>query len=49
MTRATAAPETVDVLLALLDEAYDRPGWHGPNLRGALRGLTPEQAAWQGV
>jgi uncharacterized damage-inducible protein DinB len=40
------APE-IKLLLDLFDEAYDRPGWHGPNLRGALRGLTPEQAAWQ--
>jgi hypothetical protein len=36
-----------DVLLALLDEAYDRRSWHGTNLRGAIRGLTPELAAWR--
>jgi uncharacterized damage-inducible protein DinB len=35
------------LLLAILDEAYDRPGWHGPNLRGALRGLSAEGAAWR--
>ena len=35
------------LLLDLLDEAYDRQSWHGPNLRGALRGLTPTQAAWR--
>ena len=35
------------VLLASIDEAYDRRSWHGTNLRGALRGVTPEQAAWQ--
>ncbi len=34
------------LLLDLLDEAFDCPGWHGPNLRGALRGLTVERAAW---
>jgi hypothetical protein len=27
-------------LLAQLDEAFDRPSWHGTNLRGSLRGLT---------
>ncbi len=37
----------VAVLLALLDEAYDRRSWHGPNLRGSLRGLTASQAAWR--
>ena len=35
------------MLLASLDEAYDVRSWHGTNLRGALRGLTPEQAAWR--
>ena len=23
-----------------VDEAYDRRSWHGPNLRGSLRGLS---------
>jgi uncharacterized damage-inducible protein DinB len=34
-------------LLFLIDTAYDRVSWHGPNLRGAIRGLTPQQAAWR--
>jgi len=34
-------------LLFLIDTAYDRASWHGPNLRGALRGVTPRQAAWR--
>ena len=29
----------VGVLLHLLDEAYGRKAWHGPNLRGSIRGL----------
>jgi hypothetical protein len=29
------------MLLALLDEAFDKKSWHGPNLRGAIRGVTP--------
>jgi hypothetical protein len=33
-------------LLALLDEAFDKKSWHGPNLRGAIRGVTAIQAAW---
>lgn len=31
-------------LLASLDRAYDRSSWHGPNLKGAIRGLTPAAA-----
>ena len=34
-------------LLFLIDTAYDRVSWHGPNLRGSLRGLTPALAAWR--
>lgn len=34
-------------LLFLLDTAYDRVSWHGPNLRGSLRGVTLAQAAWR--
>lgn len=37
----------VKFFLRLLDEAYDRKAWHGPNLRGALHGLTARQAAWR--
>ncbi len=32
-------------LLAQLDEAYERRSWHGPNLRGSLRGLSAAKAA----
>lgn len=34
-------------LLFLLDTAYDHISWHGPNLRGSLRGVTPQRAAWR--
>lgn len=34
-------------LLALMDEAYEKKAWHGPNLRGTLRGVTAEEAAWR--
>jgi hypothetical protein len=37
----------MQLLLRLLDEAYDEKAWHGPNLRGALRGLAAEQAMWR--
>ncbi|MCM3875123.1 MAG: DinB family protein [Thermoanaerobaculia bacterium] len=31
-------------LLAILDRAYDVNSWHGPNLKGSLRGLSPAVA-----
>ena len=34
-------------LLRMLDEAYGKKAWHGPNLRGSLRGLTLREAAWR--
>jgi hypothetical protein len=37
----------VEPYLELLDEAFVRKAWHGPNLRGALRGLTAAEAAWR--
>ncbi len=37
----------IDVLLASLDEAFDRKGWHGTNLRGSVRGLSVEEILWR--
>ncbi len=37
----------IAALVALLDEAFERQSWHGPNLRGALRGLRAAQATWR--
>ena len=37
----------VRLLVAILDEAYDRRSWHGANLRGAIRGVNARQAAWR--
>ena len=34
-------------LLRLLDESFGGKAWHGTNLRGALRGVTAEQASWR--
>jgi hypothetical protein len=48
--RGTLAPATkneIAQLLAILDQAYDKPSWHGTNLRGSIRRVTPEQAAWR--
>jgi len=35
----------IEHLLGLLDEGYRRAAWHGPNLRGSIRGLTARGAA----
>lgn len=35
------------LLLAVLDSAYDVRSWHGANLRASLRGITIEQAAFR--
>ena len=47
MPRASSNSPDITRLLALIDTAYDRRSWHGPNLRGALRGVTPVQAGWR--
>jgi uncharacterized damage-inducible protein DinB len=36
-----------ELLLSLLDEAYKKKTWHGPNLRQAIRGVSAKQAAWR--
>jgi uncharacterized damage-inducible protein DinB len=42
-----AQPGEVKQLLLILSQAYDRQSWHGTNLRGSIRGISPEQAAWR--
>ena len=45
--KARSLPPHIVFFLGLLDEAFSRKAWHGPNLRGALRGVTAPQAAWR--
>ena len=47
--RRRAAPPSPEIalLLSIVDEAYDHSAWHGPNLKGSLRRLTEEEAAWR--
>ena len=35
------------MLLAALDEAYDKRSWHGTNLRGSIRGMSRATARWR--
>jgi hypothetical protein len=40
--------ETVHaMLLRNLDEAFEGPAWHGSALVGAIRRVTPDEAAWR--
>jgi hypothetical protein len=45
--RATAVAPEIAILLRLLDESYEKKAWHGPNLRGCIRGIEVEEAAWR--
>ncbi len=40
------SPE-IDLLLALIDQAYDAPAWHGPNLKASIRRVDAGTAAWR--
>jgi hypothetical protein len=44
--RQAGDPQIV-LLLEIVDQAFDRKGWHGTTLRGSLRGLTFEEALWR--
>jgi len=37
----------IEGLLKMMDEAYDKRAWHGPNLKGSLRGISSLDAAWR--
>jgi hypothetical protein len=39
--------DVLQLLLANLDAAYLKRGWHGPTLRGTLRGLRPDDVLWR--
>ena len=34
-------------IVTLLDSAFTRRSWHGPNLRGSIRGVTLDEASWR--
>ena len=44
---AKQSSEIIRSLLTALGQAFDHHTWHGTNLRGSLRGLSPAQALWR--
>lgn len=41
------AKAQIDLLLAVIDQAFDHQSWHGTNLRGSIRGMDAKTAAWR--
>jgi hypothetical protein len=39
--------DSAKLVLALLDEAYEKKTWHGPNLKQSIKGVSAKQAAWR--
>jgi hypothetical protein len=39
--------DSARLVLALLDEGYEKKTWHGPNLKQSIKGVTAKQAAWR--
>jgi hypothetical protein len=35
--------DEIKAFLHLIDEGFDKPAWHGPNLMGAIRNGTPKE------
>lgn len=46
MKAKVMAPE-ISLLLQIVDEGYERKAWHGPNLRGSIRGLDVHEVLWR--
>jgi hypothetical protein len=41
------ADPPIELLLRVLADAYEGKSWHGPNLRGSVRGVPLAQALWR--
>jgi hypothetical protein len=37
----------IDMLILLLDQAFDHRAWHGTTLKGSIRGLKLSEAVWR--
>ena len=43
----TSRNAKIDLLLAMVDQAFDHRAWHGTRLGGSIRGVTARQALWR--
>jgi len=43
----SAKDRSLDTLLWFIDQAYERKAWHGPNLKGSIRGVSFKEALWR--
>ncbi len=39
--------DIIRLLLEFIDHAYDKRAWHGPTLRGSIRGISYREAMWR--
>src|SRR5882757_8986737 len=39
--------DSAKLVLALLEEGYEKKTWHGPNLKQSIKGVSAKQAAWR--
>jgi uncharacterized damage-inducible protein DinB len=46
-TKAIDRATHASPLLDAIDQAYDKPSWHGTNLRGSIRKLTLDELCWR--
>ena len=46
MAKPSVSP-SIQLLLELIDQSYNKKSWHGTNLRGSIRGLTVREALWR--
>ncbi len=37
----------ITFMLRMMEQAYDRKSWHGTNLKGSIKGLKLDAAAWR--
>jgi uncharacterized damage-inducible protein DinB len=46
-SRSKPGSPELDSLLFLIEQSYNKKAWHGTNLRGSLRTISPREAAWR--
>ena len=47
MSKSGSFNAEIALPLRQIDEGYEKKAWHGPTLRGSIRGIGPKEAAWR--